>query len=151
MRSVVLGLVIVAIVILAVGLASAGARVDVDYLVGTWHQASLPALSAIVAGLVLICGLAAAVAARLSEAADGRALRDELERTYVRLRQAESAAGPAAAVDDARDAPLVTPPAGSDSPIVVAPAASGSLGPRSVGGDDADVGDGPRGGGGDGS
>ena len=90
MRTITLGLVIVALVVLAIGLAGSGTHVDVRYIAGTWHKASLLGLAAIVAGLVLVCGLAVAVVSRLGQAADRKVLEEELQRTYVRLRHAEA-------------------------------------------------------------
>ena len=89
MKTVTLGLVVVAVVVLAIGLASSGPRVDIDYLVGTWHDASLAAVAAVAAGLLLVCGVAAAIIVVMGQAADRRALEGELQRTYVRLREAE--------------------------------------------------------------
>jgi len=136
MKTVTLGLVIVAVVVLAIGLASSGPRVDVDFIIGTWHHASLTAIAAIVAGLLLVCGLAAAVIAVLGQAADRRALEEELQRTYMRLREAEGptqARTPAAVELSALPgsaagtvSPGATTAATAISPAVAAPAAPGA-------------------------
>jgi uncharacterized integral membrane protein len=103
LRTVTLGLVIVALVVLAIGLAGSGTHVDVRYIAGTWHQASLFELAAIVAGLVLVCGLAVAFVGRLGQAADRKVLEEELQRTYVRLRHAEAALRASSPVPAAAD------------------------------------------------
>jgi uncharacterized integral membrane protein len=105
MKNILTGLICVAAVVLVVGVASHGARVDVNYVAGTWHHASLLALAAIVAGLLLAVGLAAAIATRLGAARDRDALEEELQRTYVRLRAAET-------LPQAEAAALPVPPRG---------------------------------------
>ncbi len=97
MRNILTALLVVAALVVAVGVASHGARVDLGYVAGTWHQASLLAVAAIVAALLVVVGLLSAVAARLATARDRRLLEDELQRTYVRLRAAEGAPQTAAA------------------------------------------------------
>ena len=144
MKTVVLGLVVVAVIVLAIGLASGGPRVDIDYIIGTWHQASLTAVAAIVAGLVLVCGLGAAIVALLGQAADRRALEAELQRTYVRLRSAEgestTTAASASGVLDASTPPNAgspesplplspSPPSALAAPVT-APAVEETVGPR---------------------
>ncbi len=107
MKNILTVLLVVAVLVLAVGVASYAARVDVNYVIGTWHQASLLAVAAVVAALLLAVGVLAAVAAGLARARERRVLEEELERTYVRLRAAEAslqAARPAAPADTRRRA-----------------------------------------------
>ena len=111
MKNVVTALLVVAVVVLAVGVASHGSRVDLDYLAGTWHQVSLLSLAAVVAGLVLVVGVLSAVALDLGRSRDRRALQTELERTYVRLRAAEAGATPAPGADAGADAGQAAPAA----------------------------------------
>jgi uncharacterized integral membrane protein len=98
MKNVLTALVVLAVVVLAVGVASHGSRVDLDYVAGTWHHVSLLSLAAVVAVLLVVVGVLAGVAVDLSRARDRRALHAELERTYARLRaaEAETAGAPAA-------------------------------------------------------
>jgi hypothetical protein len=79
MKNILTVLLVVAAAVLVVGAASHGAHADVSYVAGTWHHASLLAVAAIVAALLLAVGVFAA-------------LEDELQCTYVRLRAAEAAA-----------------------------------------------------------
>jgi len=111
MKNILTVLLVVAVLVLAVGVASYATRVDVDYVIGTWHHVSLLALAAVVAALLVVVGVLAAEAAGLVRARERRALEDELERTYVRLRAAEAslqAAQPAVPV-----APEVEPEPGT--------------------------------------
>jgi uncharacterized integral membrane protein len=96
MKNILTALLVVAVLVVAVGAASHAARVDVSYVAGTWHRASLLAVAAIVAALLVVVGLLSAVAAGLLTARDRRLLEDELQRTYVRLRAAEGSARAAA-------------------------------------------------------
>ncbi len=103
MRNILTALLVAAVLVMAVGVASHAARVDLSYVAGTWHRASLLAVAAIVAALLVVVGLLSAVAAGLVAARDRRLLEDELQRTYVRLRAAEGSvpaalsAGPSSA------------------------------------------------------
>jgi uncharacterized integral membrane protein len=96
MRNILTALLVVAVLVVAVGVASHAARVDLSYVAGTWHRASLLAVAAIVAALLVVVGLLSAVAAGLLAGRDRRLLEDELQRTYVRLRAAEGSAQAAA-------------------------------------------------------
>jgi uncharacterized membrane protein YciS (DUF1049 family) len=84
-------LLVVVVLVVAVGAASHATRVDLNYVIGTWHRASLLAVAAIVAALLLAIGVFATLAADLHCAHDRKALEGELQRTYVRLRAAEAA------------------------------------------------------------
>ena len=84
-------LVVCAVLILIMGVASHAARVDVSYFAGTWHRVSLLAVAAVVAALLLVVGVLSAVIAGVGAGRDRRALQEELQRTYVRLRAAEAA------------------------------------------------------------
>ncbi len=126
MKNVVTALLVLAVAVLAVGIASHGSRVDLDYVAGTWHQASLLPLAAVVAALLVAVGVLSGAAVGLARARDRRALQAELERTYVRLRAAEAAApvalapAPAAAVATTADhdavPPAAAPEAGTQPP-----------------------------------
>jgi uncharacterized integral membrane protein len=115
MKNVVTALLVVAVVVLAVGVASHGSRVDLDYLAGTWHQVSLLSLAAVVAGLLVAVGVLSAVAVDLSRSRERRVLHAELERTYVRLRAAETGSAPAAGTAPEAAAPVATGDAGGRS------------------------------------
>jgi len=91
MKNVVTVLLVLAVAVLAVGIASHGSRVDLDYVVGTWHQVSLLVLAAVVAALLVVVGVLSGAAVGLARARDRRALQAELQRTYERLRAAEAA------------------------------------------------------------
>jgi len=104
MKNVLIALAVIAVLVLAIGAASHGVRLDVDYLAGTWHHASALALSAVVAALLVVVGLGAAVIALLGVSHDRDVLEAELERTYVRLRAAESASGQAPGRTDGAEA-----------------------------------------------
>jgi uncharacterized integral membrane protein len=108
MKNILTVLLVVAVLVLAVGVASYATRVDVDYVIGTWHHASLLAVAAVVAGLLLVVGVLAALAAGLAQARERRVLEGELERTYVRLRAAE------ASLAQTRAAESATPPTSPD-------------------------------------
>jgi uncharacterized integral membrane protein len=110
MKNILTVLLVVAVVVLVVGAASHGAHADVSYLAGTWHHASLLAVAAIVAALLVAVGVFATLAADLHCARIRKTLEDELQRTYVRLRAAEAAA-PAPT-----SATLAVPTPGGDGP-----------------------------------
>ncbi len=114
MKNILTVLLVAAVLVLFVGVASHGARVDVKYLAGTWHGASLLAVAAVVAGLLLVVGVLSAAAARLGSARDRRALEEELQRTYVRLRAAEASASAQATLRPAAETPA--PAAAAFSP-----------------------------------
>ncbi len=112
MKNVVTALLVLAVAVLAVGIASHGSRVDLDYVAGTWHQVSLLSLAAVVAALLVVVGVLSGVAVDLSRSRDRRVLHDELERTYVRLRAAEAGSTGAAPLEGGGPAPagLAAPP-----------------------------------------
>jgi len=116
MRNILTGLLVVAVLVVAVGVASHAARVDVDYVAGTWHRASLLALAAIVAALLVVVGLLSGVVAGLLTARDRRLLEDELQRTYVRLRAAEGFTQAAAGAGTTPAAPAPSGAAPPDAP-----------------------------------
>ncbi len=93
MKNILTALLVLAVLVLVVGVASHTARVDVSYVAGTWHRASLLAVAAVVAALLLVVGVLSAVAAELGTGRERQALEEELQRTYVRLRAAEARAG----------------------------------------------------------
>lgn len=99
MRNVLILLVVVALLILAVGALNNGVAFDVGYVAGTANAVSLFWVSAVVAALVFVVGLAAAWFARAATTGSRRKLEAELQATYERLREAEAlAARPAPAV-----------------------------------------------------
>ena len=118
MKNIVTVLLVLAVLVLVVGVASHAARVDVSYVAGTWHRASLLALAAVVAALLVVVGLLAAVAADLGAGRDRHALEEELQRTYVRLRAAENATAEGAGT---ASPPAAEPPAGTASPPAAEP------------------------------
>ena len=118
MKNIVTVLLVLAVLVLVVGVASHAARVDVSYVAGTWHQRVAAGLSAIVAALLVVVGLLAAVAADLGAGRDRHALEEELQRTYVRLRAAENATAEGAGT---ASPPAAEPPAGTASPPAAEP------------------------------
>ena len=104
MRNALILLAVVALLILAVGALNNGTAFDVDYVAGTVSAVSLFWVSAVLAALVFVVGLAAAWFAQAAVAGSRRKLEAELQSTYERLREAEAlAARPApAAVDGGR-------------------------------------------------
>lgn len=105
MRSILIFVLVVALAVMVLGLANLDGRADIDHFFGTWHNVSLLALFAIVAGLVILVGIVAAGFASLQARRDRHALEVELQQIYVRLRTAEAAlsadAAAALAVPDA--------------------------------------------------
>jgi len=105
MKNILTVLLVLAVLVLAVGVASYATRVDVDYVIGTWHHASLLAVAAVVAGLLLVVGFLAALAAGFAHARERRVLEGELERTYVRLRAAEASLAATAPAEAGQTSP----------------------------------------------
>jgi uncharacterized integral membrane protein len=87
-RPVLAVVLVVAGLILVVGALNHAQTVSLDCVVGTWSQASVFVLAAIVAGLLVATAVLAAAAAGVRAADDRRKLENELERTYARLRAA---------------------------------------------------------------
>ncbi len=99
MRNALILLVVVALAILVVGALNNGTAFDIDYAAGTVTSVSLLWVSAGIAALVFVVGLAAAWFAQAAVAGRRRKLEAELQSTYERLREAEAqAARPAPAV-----------------------------------------------------
>jgi len=115
-------LLVLALALLVLGIANHGVSVAFDYIVGTWHV-SLGWLLVIVAGLVVVTGLGATLAADLRSADQRRALEGELQSTYARLRQAQAALPAAPAATDAETAPV----SGGGSAGEAAPAGTGAI------------------------
>lgn len=111
MRNALILLAVVAVLILTVGALNNGTAFDVDYVAGTVSAVSLFWVSAVIAALVVVAGLAAAWFALSSCAGSRRKLEAELQSTYERLREAEALA--------ARPAPAAEP---APVPVVVAAA-----------------------------
>ncbi len=105
MRNALILLAVVALLILAVGALNNGTAFDVDYVAGTASAVSLLWVSAVIAALVFVAGLAAAWFAQAAMTGSRRKLEAELQTTYERLREAEAHAArpapvaPAAAVE----------------------------------------------------
>jgi uncharacterized integral membrane protein len=117
-RNALILLVVVALIILAVGALNNGTAFDVDYVAGTVSAVSLLWVSAVIAVLVFVVGIAAAWFAQAAVAGTRRKLEAELQSTYERLREAEAlAARPAPAVVEAAPAVAATAVA---EPVVVA-------------------------------
>ena len=91
MKSILIFVLVVAVVIMVIGLANLNGRADVGYVFGTWDDASLLAVSAVAAGVVLLVGIVAALLAVLHARRDRHKLEVELQQLYVRLRAAEGA------------------------------------------------------------
>ena len=99
MRNALILLAVVALLILAVGALNNGTVFDIDYVAGTVSSVSLLWVSAVIAALVFVVGLAAAWFAQAAMTGSRRKLEAELQSTYERLREAEALA--------ARRAPVV--------------------------------------------
>lgn len=100
MRVIVIVVLVVAAIVMLLGVINHSREVDVGYGAGTWPDVSFVAVAGVVAGLVLIVGVASAAAAAAAAAGDRRKLETELERTYARLRSAEAAAPPVVGTGD---------------------------------------------------
>jgi uncharacterized membrane protein YciS (DUF1049 family) len=111
-RNALILLAVVALFILAVGALNNGTAFDIDYAAGTASSVSLFWVSAVLAALVFVVGLAAAWFAQAAVAGRRRKLEAELQSTYERLREAEALA--------ARPAPVVV----ETAPVEVATAAA---------------------------
>jgi uncharacterized membrane protein YciS (DUF1049 family) len=96
-------LAVVALLILVVGALNNGTAFDIDYVAGTVTSVSLLWVSAVLAALVFVVGLAAAWLAQAAMTGSRRKLEAELQSTYERLREAEALA--------ARPAPVAEPAA----------------------------------------
>jgi uncharacterized integral membrane protein len=110
-------LLVIAAVLLVLAVANHGVTVAFDLIVTTWHV-SLAWLLVIAAGLVVVVGLGATLAADLRAADQRRALETELESTYTRLREAQAAAGleAAPAAETSPPADTATSPSAADAP-----------------------------------
>jgi uncharacterized membrane protein YciS (DUF1049 family) len=107
-RNALILLVAVAVLILAVGALNNETAFDVDYVAGTVGAVSLFWVSAVIAALVFVVGLAAAWFAKSAVAGSRRKLEAELQSTYERLREAEAlVARPAPAPEPAPVAAVV--------------------------------------------
>jgi hypothetical protein len=91
-RNALILLAVVAMVILVMGALNNGTTFEVDYVAGTVSAVSLFWVSAVVAGLVFVAGLAATWFALTGAAGGRRKLEAELQSTYERLREAEALA-----------------------------------------------------------
>ena len=107
MRKALILLAVVALLILVVGALNNGTAFDVDYVAGTVSSVSLMWVSAVLAALVFVVGLAAAWFAQAAMTGSRRKLEAELQSTYERLREAEALA--------ARPAPVAEPRSGARS------------------------------------
>lgn len=92
MRNALILLAVVAVLILAVGALNNGTAFDIDYVAGAVGSVSLLWVSAVLAALVFVVGLAAAWFAQMAMTGSRRKLEAELQSTYERLREAEAVA-----------------------------------------------------------
>lgn len=92
MRNALILLAGVALVILVMGALNNGTTFEVDYVAGTVNAVSLFWVSAVIAALVFVAGLAATWFALSAAAGGRRKLEAELQSTYERLREAEALA-----------------------------------------------------------
>ena len=113
MRNALILLVVVALLILVVGALNNGTAFDIDYAAGTVTSVSLLWVSAVIAALVFVVGLAAAWFAQAAVAGRRRKLEAELQSTYERLREAEALA--------VRPAPAVVETAPAAATVVAEP------------------------------
>lgn len=90
MRNALILLAVVAVIILAFGAVNNGTTFEIDYVAGTVNAVSLFWVSAVIAGLVFVTGLAATWFALAGAAGGRRKLEAELQKTYTRLREAEA-------------------------------------------------------------
>jgi cytochrome c len=100
-------LAVVALLILVVGALNNGTAFDVDYVAGTVTSVSLLWVSAVLAALVFVVGLAAAWFAQAAMTGSRRKLEAELQATYERLREAEALAARLAPAPEAPVAEVV--------------------------------------------
>ena len=121
MRNALILLAVVALLILAVGALNNGTAFDVDYVAGTVSAVSLFWVSAVIAALVFVVGLAAAWFAKSAASGSRRKLEAELQSTYERLREAEAlAARPAPAAEPEPAAVVVAATEVAEAETVVA-------------------------------
>lgn len=92
MRNALILLAVVALAILVMGALNNGTTFEVDYVAGTVSSVSLFWVSAVIAALVVVAGLAATWFALSGAAGGRRKLEAELQSTYERLREAEALA-----------------------------------------------------------
>ncbi len=107
MRKALILLAVVALLILVVGALNNGTAFDVDYVAGTVTSVSLLWVSAVLAALVFVVGLAAAWFAQAAMTGSRRKLEAELQSTYERLREAEALAARPAPASEAPVAEVV--------------------------------------------
>jgi uncharacterized membrane protein YciS (DUF1049 family) len=144
-RNALILLAVVALLILAVGALNNGTAFDVDYVAGTLSAVSLFWVSAVIAALVFVVGLAAAWFAQAAVAGTRRKLEAELQSTYERLREAEAlAARPAPATAEAAPAAAAETAVAEPVAVPASEAATAVAGePETVVVPSADIADGP--------
>jgi hypothetical protein len=119
-RNALILLAVVALVILAVGALNNGTSFTIDYVAGSVSSVSLFWVSAVIAGLVVVAGLAASWFALAAAGGARRKLEAELQTTYERLRKAEAlAARPAPAAEEAPPNAAVAATMAQEAPTVV--------------------------------
>lgn len=109
MRNALILLAVVALIILAFGALNNGTTFEIDYVAGTVSAVSLFWVSAVIAALVFVAGLAATWFALAGAAGGRRKLEAELQKTYVRLREAEALAASRAPAPEPEPATVVAP------------------------------------------
>ena len=127
MRNALILLAVVALLILAVGAFNNGTAFDIDYVAGTASSVSLLWVSAVLAALVFVVGLAAAWFAQAAMTGSRRKLEAELQSTYERLREAEALAArpaPAAAAPAAETVAATVVAEREDETVVAEPEAA---------------------------
>jgi hypothetical protein len=139
-RNALILLAVVALLILVVGALNNGTAFDVDYAAGTVTSVSLFWVSAVIAALVFVSGVAAAWFAQAAVAGRRRKLEAELQSTYERLREAEALASRPASPRTRPSSPSRSRPSswartrrrwpGSPSPPAMSPRRWSRLGSR---------------------
>lgn len=92
MRNALILLAVIALLIVTAGAVNHGVAFDVDYVAGTVTAVSLFWVAVVVAGVILVAGVAAAWLTRGASSGTRRKLEAELQSTYERLREAEALA-----------------------------------------------------------
>lgn len=129
MRNAVTLLAVVALIVLTAGAFNNGVVFNIDYVAGTASSVSLFWVSAVIAAVVFVAGLAASWFALSGASGARRKLEGELQATYERLRRAERQATEASAEAEAAKArvdALSSPAASAVEPAASAVAGSGT-------------------------
>jgi hypothetical protein len=98
-RNALILLAAVALLIVTAGAVNHAVAFDVDWVAGTWRTVSLFWVGVTVAVLVIVAGLAAALLGRAGAVRAQRKLETELDASYRRMRELETAAPVAQTAD----------------------------------------------------